>query len=228
MSIIKTLIKILKKYLTTAKKIDITIVVLEKSMTYIMAHKMKGGNYMIKKFGFTLAEVLITLGIIGVVAAMTIPTLMQKTNDAELKSGYKKMISVINQGISMNYALDGVDFSNISGEGAVSDTEGTSWLGFLYNRLNVVGSSAKGSDNAEGTTVYFSDGSAIILTQPGENCTEFNESCKVVIDVNGKKGPNAITTNSALLKDRYTVYAYKRQFSPTTLDTDPGNFILKN
>ena len=30
------------------------------------------------KFGFTLAEVLITLGIIGVVAAMTIPTLMQK------------------------------------------------------------------------------------------------------------------------------------------------------
>ncbi len=29
-----------------------------------------------KLFGFTLAEVLITLGIIGVVAAMTIPTLM--------------------------------------------------------------------------------------------------------------------------------------------------------
>lgn len=28
------------------------------------------------RFGFTLAEVLITLGIIGVVAAMTIPTLM--------------------------------------------------------------------------------------------------------------------------------------------------------
>jgi len=30
------------------------------------------------KKGFTLAEVLITLGIIGVVAAMTIPTLMTK------------------------------------------------------------------------------------------------------------------------------------------------------
>ena len=29
------------------------------------------------KKGFTLAEVLITLGIIGVVAAMTLPTLMQ-------------------------------------------------------------------------------------------------------------------------------------------------------
>ena len=30
-------------------------------------------------FGFTLAEVLITLGIIGVVAAMTIPTLIANT-----------------------------------------------------------------------------------------------------------------------------------------------------
>ena len=30
------------------------------------------------KAGFTLAEVLITLGIIGIVAAMTIPTLMAK------------------------------------------------------------------------------------------------------------------------------------------------------
>lgn len=31
-----------------------------------------------KKTAFTLAEVLITLGIIGIVAAMTIPTLIQK------------------------------------------------------------------------------------------------------------------------------------------------------
>ena len=29
------------------------------------------------KNGFTLAEVLVTLGIIGVVSAMTVPTLMQ-------------------------------------------------------------------------------------------------------------------------------------------------------
>ncbi len=33
---------------------------------------------------FTLAEVLITLGIIGVVAAMTMPTLMNSTNGAFL------------------------------------------------------------------------------------------------------------------------------------------------
>ena len=34
------------------------------------------------KSGFTLAEVLITLGIIGVVAAMTIPTLIERYKEA--------------------------------------------------------------------------------------------------------------------------------------------------
>lgn len=48
----------------------------------------------IKKMkAFTLAEVLIVLGIIGVVAAFTIPTLMQKTQDRELKASWKKEYS---------------------------------------------------------------------------------------------------------------------------------------
>lgn len=37
--------------------------------------------------GFTLAEVLITLGIIGVVAAMTMPTLINNTKNKELETG---------------------------------------------------------------------------------------------------------------------------------------------
>jgi prepilin-type N-terminal cleavage/methylation domain-containing protein len=183
---------------------------------------MKGGNYMIKKFGFTLAEVLITLGIIGVVAAMTIPTLMQKTNDSELKSGYKKMISVINQAISMNYALDGVDFSNISSAaGSPDDEKGTSWLGFVYRRLNVVGS--------DGNVIYFSDGSSVDLSEAitDGDCTK-DDPCKVIIDVNGRKGPNQMTTQTTNLHDQYTVYAYGRQFSPTDSADDPGNYILKN
>lgn len=35
--------------------------------------------------GFTLAEVLITLGIIGVVAAMTLPALVNQTQGKELE-----------------------------------------------------------------------------------------------------------------------------------------------
>lgn len=46
---------------------------------------------------FTLAEVLITLGIIGIVAAMTIPTLMNNIGDAQYKTAYKKAYSVATQ-----------------------------------------------------------------------------------------------------------------------------------
>lgn len=44
-----------------------------------------------------MAEVLITLGIIGIVAEMTIPTLIQNTNDAQYKTGLKKTYSVLSQ-----------------------------------------------------------------------------------------------------------------------------------
>lgn len=54
---------------------------------------------------FTLAEVLITLGIIGVVAAMTIPTLMKNTQDAELKTAFKKTFAIFNQ-VAMSMAND--------------------------------------------------------------------------------------------------------------------------
>ena len=37
------------------------------------------------RFGFTLAEVLITLGIIGVVAAMTIPNLIANNKAKKLR-----------------------------------------------------------------------------------------------------------------------------------------------
>jgi prepilin-type N-terminal cleavage/methylation domain-containing protein len=46
---------------------------------------------------FTLAEVLITLGIIGVVASMTIPTLINKINDIEMITAWKKSYSTMEQ-----------------------------------------------------------------------------------------------------------------------------------
>lgn len=52
-----------------------------------------------KKKGFTLAEVLITLGIIGVVASITIPVLMNNIQDAQFKTAYKKAYSVANQAL---------------------------------------------------------------------------------------------------------------------------------
>ncbi len=52
--------------------------------------------YMVKK-GFTLAEVLITLSIIGVVAAITLPTLMSNTTDAQIGPKLAKAVSMFQQ-----------------------------------------------------------------------------------------------------------------------------------
>ena len=66
---------------------------------------------MTKRFGFTLAEVLITLGIIGVVAAMSIPALIANTNSAKFKSQFKKSLSSLNQAALMSQAQYDFDFA---------------------------------------------------------------------------------------------------------------------
>ncbi len=58
---------------------------------------MKSAFWFLNKNGFTLAEILITLGIIGVVAALTIPTLISNFQDQEYKIAYKKAFSLASQ-----------------------------------------------------------------------------------------------------------------------------------
>ena len=59
------------------------------------------------KIGFTLAEVLITLGIIGVVAAMTIPNLMTAFAKHRVETQLVKFYSTMNQAIRMSVADNG-------------------------------------------------------------------------------------------------------------------------
>src|SRR5574344_1167569 len=54
-----------------------------------------------KLIGFTLAEVLITLGIIGVVAALTIPTLINSYQEKANVSKFLKTYAVLNQAYLM-------------------------------------------------------------------------------------------------------------------------------
>ena len=65
------------------------------------------------KGGFTLAEVLITLGIIGVVAAMTIPTLIANTNSSKFASQFKKSLSTLNQAALMATAQHDSDYGTL-------------------------------------------------------------------------------------------------------------------
>lgn len=54
------------------------------------------------QFGFTLAEVLITLAVIGIVAAMTIPTIFARVDHAKKISYLKKAHSVLNQAVKLS------------------------------------------------------------------------------------------------------------------------------
>ena len=51
-----------------------------------------------KKFGFTLAEVLITLGIIGVIAALTTPALVKNSGTAKIGPSLAKFVNTVETG----------------------------------------------------------------------------------------------------------------------------------
>ncbi len=69
-------------------------------------------NHMKHQFGFTLAEVLFTITVIGVVAALTIPSLIQSVSNKQYETSLKKNYSVIanaykaleSDGINMEHA----------------------------------------------------------------------------------------------------------------------------
>ena len=72
-----------------------------------------------KKFvAFTLAEVLITLGIIGIVAALTIPTVVNYFKAKELEARFKKADNIIQQALQKTvteYGYTSITDFNIRG-----------------------------------------------------------------------------------------------------------------
>ena len=169
-----------------------------------------------KKFNaFTLAEVLITLGIIGVVAAMTMPTLMNSTNGAQYKTAYKKALSVLSQAVVLNVALDDYDLSQATS--TATGTNDASLYSLFYNRMNVVktatgtgwsasGKAGKTSLTTFGATnnyiLFFNDGITFTFPKNAGNCQDYNAAagvttdkrCYGMIDVNGEKNPNKMVT----------------------------------
>ena len=87
----------------------------ELSSRYILHHLLKRTYSLINLFSysprkcaaFTLAEVLITLGIIGVVAAMTIPSVVGNYQKQKTISYVKKFYSDINNAVRMSAAYNG-------------------------------------------------------------------------------------------------------------------------
>ena len=129
-----------------------------------------------KSFGFTLAEVLITLGIIGVVAAMTMPTLMNSTQGAQYKAAYKKALSAIAQGVTLNVALDGASFADTVASTAAGSTAkpttGDSVASILAARMNII-NAATAEESGYGMTPG-QGGGAATSNFPGtvESCVD--------------------------------------------------------
>jgi len=155
------------------------------------------------KKAFTLAEVLITLGIIGVVAALVMPAVLNNTKGKQFRAGFKKSASAINQAVTRSVALNDFNFGDLRNDN-IDDffktnlktlKVGYGSTGYDINANGVTGF----SNSATNYTVFLSDGSVLQLSsQVANGCTAANP-CDGFIDVNGKKGPNkvAICTSGA-------------------------------
>ena len=126
-------------------------------------------------YGFTLAEVLITLAIIGVVAAISIPSVISNSQQQEFKTGLRKAVSVLNSAITMNIALDGetpYDNANLFGylmrhmsvlrsttdvTGAVVASGGTYWNAAFYTSDGMKFEFRNGSAQGNRYKLYESD-----------------------------------------------------------------------
>ena len=67
-----------------------------------------GGHNLSSTLAFTLAEVLITLGVIGIIAALTLPSLIAKYQDEVLVNATKKAYSIIQNALIDAQADGGV------------------------------------------------------------------------------------------------------------------------
>lgn len=145
--------------------------------------------------GFTLAEVLVTLAIVGVVAALTIPTLMHGIIDQRYTTAIKKHISTLNAAIYTSISNDDGDPSS------TTITTNDSLAKFFKPHMNVL------KDNNTGV-LWLSDGSKLGFVTVGPNTTPcvsipnpmnmgpLANSCYVIVDLNGDKGPNKIATST--------------------------------
>ena len=133
------------------------------------------------KKGFTLAEVLITLGIIGVVAALTLPTLTANTQTAKIGPKLAKAVSSFEQANEALLSANSVD--------AVSDIEyddASAYFNALTNYIKGTVISSSGS-----VTLMTHDNTAYIIgsisAPTTTNAPHKNKIGSIVVNIN----PNA-------------------------------------
>ena len=171
------------------------------------------------KTAFTLAEVLITLGIIGIVAAMTLPALTGKYQQKVLASQFKKAYANLQTAINTVNTQNGIPYEcyTIGFGGYHYDGCNEFWPAFLeqFKSAKLCGNwknkhcraSYKSKEEviSEGGTIANSacshdidsyeaynlnDGSIIYLYNSPDSEYNTHTSLFFAFDVNGIKGPN--------------------------------------
>lgn len=171
--------------------------------------KIKSKN----NFAFTLAEVLITLGIIGVVASITVPILMNSIQDAQFKTAYRKAYSVASQAlVSANQQNLLLPSSCVRGN--CDSSNGGNFLAFMAqfkttkeclnndyeNCWSDSGEKWGLSWNPEGYPNHTSPIYAFIDSSGMAWCLYYKQNFIVFVDTNGFKKPNQWG------KDRFILY----------------------
>ena len=95
-----------------------------------------------RKIAFTLAEVLITIGVIGVVAALTIPGLMTKIQEIQFRNAYKQAYSDIHQAF-VYFKDEGLSLDPKSTTTISNGTNYSSDYGEIFKQLAVYFKSPK-------------------------------------------------------------------------------------
>lgn len=165
---------------------------------------------------FTLAEVLITVGIIGVVASLTIPTLISNIQNYQLKQAWKKEYSSLYNAFNLIINDNGGTFVGLCTTGSISNQTDcgnslfagkmnyvkTCAAGNAYGNNNCFGTSniilysdgaSTSTDNGIRAGATLSDGAAINIQIDTSVCTPTGTYCgNIRIDVNGFKPPNTV------------------------------------
>ena len=131
---------------------------------------------------FTLAEVLITLGIIGVVAAMTMPSLMQNYKRQQATARIKKFVSVINQALISAENDLGPREDWVIGERDNSDS--------AYNFLNTYIKPYIKSADIEKRRLFGMNMATLRFVDGSQMSVKVGACYDIYYDINGEKGPN--------------------------------------
>ncbi len=173
-----------------------------------------------KEKAFTLAEVLITLGIIGVVAAMTIPNTIAQYKNKVYATQLKKFCSEFSQAITSYQNQTGA--SDLTAAGLVSQN---ALDDFVINQFRIVKTCTNGilpcfANNyktIKGGSVGIYQGKSYVLYNGSSIRPLYtpagNKLINIMVDTNGKKGPNQLG------KDLFFIGLYKNSKMDDYYDT---------